>query len=110
MRKRTFAHVMSWVEEEGTATYVGGAANRVVSSPACVLVRLRASSRPLRHGRKRRLLTDLSIPYSSSFRLAMTQNATHPLFNLTMTHSDAMLAYFYGQSPPSRYQQQPSKK
>ncbi|KAI0738353.1 terpenoid cyclases/Protein prenyltransferase [Daedaleopsis nitida] len=59
LRKRTFAHVMSWVEEEGTATYVGGAANRV--------------------------------------------NATHPLFNLTMTHSDAMLAYHYGQSPPSRY-------
>ena len=26
-----FAHAMSWSEEEGTAVYVGGAANRVVS-------------------------------------------------------------------------------
>ncbi|EIW52190.1 terpenoid cyclases/Protein prenyltransferase [Trametes versicolor FP-101664 SS1] len=30
-------------------------------------------------------------------------NATHPLFNLTTTHSDAMMAYFYGQTFPSRH-------
>ncbi|KAI0750474.1 terpenoid cyclases/Protein prenyltransferase [Fomes fomentarius] len=59
LRRRTFAHVLSWSEEEGTASYVGGAANRV--------------------------------------------NATHPLFNLTMTHSDGILAHFYGQTVPSRY-------
>jgi hypothetical protein len=30
------------------------------------------------------------------------QNATHPLFNLTMTHTDAMMGYFYGQVVPRR--------
>ncbi|OJT05424.1 Protein farnesyltransferase subunit beta [Trametes pubescens] len=30
-------------------------------------------------------------------------NATHPLFNLTTTHSDTMMAYFYGQTFPSRH-------
>ncbi|KAI0350797.1 terpenoid cyclases/Protein prenyltransferase [Trametes cingulata] len=59
LRKQTCAHVLSWTEEEGTAVYVGGAANRV--------------------------------------------NATHPLFNLTVTHSDAIMAFFYGQTLPSRY-------
>ncbi|KAH9934610.1 terpenoid cyclases/Protein prenyltransferase [Amylocystis lapponica] len=29
-------------------------------------------------------------------------NATHPLFDLTVTHSEAIMAYFYGQSPPAR--------
>ncbi|KAF9266706.1 terpenoid cyclases/Protein prenyltransferase [Marasmius fiardii PR-910] len=30
-------------------------------------------------------------------------NATHPLFNLTVTHADAVMAYFYGQpAPPHR--------
>ncbi|KAJ7334767.1 terpenoid cyclases/Protein prenyltransferase [Mycena albidolilacea] len=29
-------------------------------------------------------------------------NATHPLFNLTMTHTDAMMGYFYGQVVPRR--------
>ncbi|KAI0824323.1 terpenoid cyclases/Protein prenyltransferase [Trametes gibbosa] len=58
LRKQTFAQVLSWTEEEGTAVYVGGAANRV--------------------------------------------NATHPLFNLTVTHTDGMMAYFYGQTLPTR--------
>ncbi len=31
LRRRTFAHVLSWSEEEGTASYVGSTANRVVS-------------------------------------------------------------------------------
>ena len=31
LRKGVFAHAMSWSEEDGTAVYVGGAANRVVS-------------------------------------------------------------------------------
>ncbi len=31
LRKGIFAHAMSWSEEDGTAVYVGGAANRVVS-------------------------------------------------------------------------------
>ncbi|OBZ72750.1 Protein farnesyltransferase subunit beta [Grifola frondosa] len=29
-------------------------------------------------------------------------NATHPLFNLTVTHSEAIMAYFYGQTLPVR--------
>ena len=32
LRKAMFAHVLAWTEEEGSAIYVGGAANRVVSS------------------------------------------------------------------------------
>ncbi|CDO76230.1 hypothetical protein BN946_scf184644.g4 [Trametes cinnabarina] len=63
LRRDTFAHVLSWTEEEGTALYVGGAANRV--------------------------------------------NATHPILNLTTTHSDGMLAHFYGQKPPSRIPSRP---
>ncbi|TBU21726.1 terpenoid cyclases/Protein prenyltransferase [Dichomitus squalens] len=59
LRKQMFAHALSWSEEEGTTTYVGGAANRV--------------------------------------------NAAHPIFNLTITHADGILAHFYGQMPPSRY-------
>lgn len=31
VKKQTFAHALSWSEEEGAETYVGGAANRVVS-------------------------------------------------------------------------------
>ncbi|KAI0324706.1 terpenoid cyclases/Protein prenyltransferase [Cubamyces sp. BRFM 1775] len=63
LRRETCAHVLSWTEEEGTALYVGGSANRV--------------------------------------------NATHPVFNLTVTHSDAMMAYFYGQTLPSRLPSRP---
>ncbi|KAH9850861.1 terpenoid cyclases/Protein prenyltransferase [Lenzites betulinus] len=58
LRRETFAHALSWTEEEGTALYVGGAGNRV--------------------------------------------NATHPLFNLTVTHTELMMAYFYGQTLPPR--------
>ncbi|GLB42943.1 putative terpenoid cyclases protein prenyltransferase [Lyophyllum shimeji] len=29
-------------------------------------------------------------------------NATHPLFNLTITHAEGLMAYFYGQSLPPR--------
>ncbi|KAF8063540.1 terpenoid cyclases/protein prenyltransferase alpha-alpha toroid [Lyophyllum atratum] len=31
-------------------------------------------------------------------------NATHPLFNLTITHTEALMSYFYGQPLPSRQQ------
>ncbi|KAI0073085.1 terpenoid cyclases/Protein prenyltransferase [Panus rudis PR-1116 ss-1] len=30
-------------------------------------------------------------------------NATHPLFNLTVTHTENMMAHFYGRKVPSRY-------
>ncbi|KAI0668066.1 terpenoid cyclases/Protein prenyltransferase [Trametes maxima] len=37
-------------------------------------------------------------------------NATHPLFNLTITHSDGIMAHFYGQTFPSRYAQRAKPK
>ncbi|KAI0804777.1 terpenoid cyclases/protein prenyltransferase alpha-alpha toroid [Irpex lacteus] len=54
LRREAFVSALSWVEEEGTARYVGGAGNRV--------------------------------------------NATHPLTNLTVTHVENMMVYFYGQA------------
>ncbi|KAJ7076543.1 terpenoid cyclases/protein prenyltransferase alpha-alpha toroid [Mycena belliarum] len=58
LRKRILAHALSYSEEEGTETIVGGPPNRV--------------------------------------------NATHPLFNLTITHTEAIMAHFYGQVVPPR--------
>ncbi|KAJ7280332.1 terpenoid cyclases/protein prenyltransferase alpha-alpha toroid [Mycena rebaudengoi] len=58
LRRHIFTHALSYTEEEGTETIVGGAANRV--------------------------------------------NATHPLFNLTITHSEAIMSHFYGQVVPPR--------
>ncbi|EMD36116.1 hypothetical protein CERSUDRAFT_116025 [Gelatoporia subvermispora B] len=58
LRRESFVNALSWLEEEGTEIYVGGAVNRV--------------------------------------------NATHPLFNLTVTHTEAVMAHFYGQSLPIR--------
>ncbi|KAJ6617951.1 terpenoid cyclases/protein prenyltransferase alpha-alpha toroid [Mycena sp. CBHHK59/15] len=57
-RKRVFTHALSYTEEEGTETIVGGPPNRV--------------------------------------------NATHPLFNLTITHTEAIMSHFYGQAVPPR--------
>ncbi|KAF4596905.1 Protein farnesyltransferase subunit beta [Pleurotus pulmonarius] len=34
-------------------------------------------------------------------------NATHPVFNLTMTHSEAIVSYFYGQTVPPRARPSP---
>ena len=81
-----FAHALSWSEEEGTATYVGGAANRVVSAIPNLM--------PLRHE---------ASCFSPLTRCCVLKNAAHPVFNLTITHADGMLAHFYGQTPPSRY-------
>ena len=38
-------------------------------------------------------------PYTHS----TPQNATHPLFNLTATHTEAIMGYFYKQTIPSRF-------
>ncbi|KAJ7641342.1 terpenoid cyclases/protein prenyltransferase alpha-alpha toroid [Roridomyces roridus] len=65
LRKRIFVEALSYTQEEGTETVVGGAVNRV--------------------------------------------NATHPIFNLTITHSDAMMAHFYGQVLPPRTLQRPAQ-
>ena len=35
-------------------------------------------------------------------RLTVKQNATHPVFNLTMTHAEGMMAHFYKQQVPPR--------
>ncbi|KAJ7475178.1 terpenoid cyclases/protein prenyltransferase alpha-alpha toroid [Mycena galericulata] len=58
LRKRIFTDALSYTEEEGTETIVGGSQNRV--------------------------------------------NATHPLFNLTITHTEAIMSHFYGQVVPPR--------
>lgn len=89
MKKQTFAHALSWSEEEGAETYVGGAANRVVSC------------RPLPHHPG---LREVVLPShrARAVRISL-QNAAHPIFNLTFTHADGMLAHFYGQTPPLRY-------
>jgi protein farnesyltransferase subunit beta len=43
------------------------------------------------------------IPASSMIRsLRKFQNATHPLFNLTVTHAEGIMAHFYKQSVPKR--------
>jgi len=34
--------------------------------------------------------------------LKKSQNATHPLFNLTITHTEGIMAHFYKQSVPKR--------
>jgi len=57
LRQNVFFDVLSWVEEEGMSTVVGGSANRV--------------------------------------------NATHPLCNLTMTHTLGIMNHFYGQNVPA---------
>ena len=54
----------------------------------------------------------------TSFLSSFVQNATHPLFNLTVTHARGMMAHFYGQdrdklpSPPrgARKMDPPRKK
>ncbi|KAJ7730846.1 terpenoid cyclases/protein prenyltransferase alpha-alpha toroid [Mycena maculata] len=58
LRKRVFTDALSYTEEEGTETIVGGPPNRV--------------------------------------------NATHPLFNLTITHTEAIMSHFYRQVVPPR--------
>ncbi|OCH90755.1 terpenoid cyclases/Protein prenyltransferase [Obba rivulosa] len=58
LRRESFVSALSWLEEEGTEQYVGGAVNRV--------------------------------------------NATHPLFDLTVTHAEGIMAHFYGQTLPVR--------
>ncbi len=86
MKKQTFAHALSWSEEEGAETYVGGAANRVVS--CC-----------LHHPGLREVVCLLTVRAPPR----LLQNAAHPIFNLTFTHAEGMLAHFYGQTPPLRY-------
>ncbi|KAJ6602477.1 terpenoid cyclases/Protein prenyltransferase [Mycena vulgaris] len=74
LRKHIFTHALSYTEDEGTETIVGGAPNRVV----CCATDCR------------------SIVYR------VAQNATHPLFNLTITHTESIMAHFYGQTVPPR--------
>lgn len=75
---------------------------------------VKRASRTLFHGQRRRAhlvylerkITGwwLSVPISRGrvTDRAFMQNATHPVFNLTMTHTEAMMAHFYKQTIPSR--------
>lgn len=76
VRAVAFSEALCWVEEEGGSHIVGSAANRVVCPHL-------------------RLFDDLVL-------LRKLQNATHPLFNLTITHTEGIMAHFYKQSVPQR--------
>ena len=76
VRATAFAECLCWVEEEGGSYVVGSAANRVVS---------------------RYFAYSMMMPL-----LRKSQNATHPLFNLTMTHTEGIMAHFYKQTVPKR--------
>lgn len=71
MRREAFVAALGWVEDEGASRYIGGSGNRLVS-----LFRLWKKS--------------LSRPH-------IPQNASHPLFNLTMTSTRGIMQHFYGQ-------------
>ena len=44
---------------------------------------------------------------STASLLRKLQNATHPLFNLTVTHTEGIMAHFYKQSVPKRVPKRP---
>ena len=75
IRTAVFAEALCWTEEDGASHVVGSAANRVV-----------------RH----------SFLYSHRPLLKRKQNATHPLFNLTITHTEGIMSHFYKQTLPKR--------
>ena len=74
IRKISFAASLSWNEEDGGSKIIGDKANRVVSptNRSCLQI------------------------------LIMGQNAAHPVFNLTNTHAEGIMAHFYKQSLPNR--------
>ncbi|CAE6486127.1 unnamed protein product, partial [Rhizoctonia solani] len=69
IRKATWAGICSWQEDEGAHFYLGGEQNRVEDEGAHFYL----------GGEQNRV------------------NATHPLFNLTMSHTRAIANYFYQQ-------------
>lgn len=81
---RIFGEALSWQEEEDGTLCVGGDVNKVV----CV------TSFSCRHCLAR-------------VERELTQNATHPLFNLTMTHTQAIMSHFYKHTMPPRTRNRP---
>jgi len=84
LRKKVFGEILSWMEEEGSSHIVGGKDNRLVS---CV------SQFPINNG---------------GLMNYHNQNATHPLTNLTITHTEGIASHFYGQMVPPRVLRKPA--
>ena len=76
VRASVFAEALCWTEEDGGSHIVGSVENRVV----------------------RCSLFQCLLP----FWLKKLQNATHPLFNLTITHTEGIMTHFYKQTVPKR--------
>ena len=70
------------------------------------LRRLSAGQRKMvAHTSSARLRTELYVVlclYDHRLLLKELQNATHPLFNLTITHAEGIMAHFYKQTVPKR--------
>jgi protein farnesyltransferase subunit beta len=74
IRKISFVASLSWNEEEGGSKIIGNKANRVVSPTNCSCLQI----------------------------LIIGQNPAHPVFNLTNTHAEGIMAHFYKQRLPNR--------
>ena len=70
------------------------------------LPRLSAGQRKMvAHTSSARLRTESYVVlclYDYRLLLKELQNATHPLFNLTITHAEGIMAHFYKQTVPKR--------
>ena len=81
LRKRLFLSMLEWAEDEIGTNIVGGSANRVVRSHfSC-----------------------------QSFSANIAKNATHPITNLTISHTEGIMAHFYNQTIPPRRIKMPRK-
>ena len=75
LQEAVFTELLSWTEEEGVSKIVGGEANRLVN--------------------------DYFIPFPYFFNSSpIPQNATHPITNLTITHTESIMRHFYKQTVP----------
>jgi protein farnesyltransferase subunit beta len=73
LRKTAYVEARSWAEEENESVFVNGTGDRLVSMFAGVIT-------------------------PTGTDCAYTQNATHPVLNMTMTHVKAILNHFYKQA------------
>jgi protein farnesyltransferase subunit beta len=76
LRKEVYLDALSWTTDTAREDVRGGAHNRLVRLSLSV-----AGARMLTGG---------------------DQNATHPVFDLAMTHVEGIMGHFYGQTVPPR--------
>ena len=77
LQEAVFTELLSWTEEEGVSKIVGGEANRLVN----------------------KLFYSFSL-FLLSKSSPIPQNATHPITNLTITHTESIMRHFYKQAVP----------